>query len=223
MHHSIWKILFVLVANEYLERLEGKIRKCLFFYVKIFYNNIVILVYIFAIILLCTYIDLIIFCSYTFIKSWKKFTTIHVLMFARVFPSLLVYYVNYILRYLLGKCIYYFYILLPEFGCMVVVGVASVGSFVLWAEKPNAKFSVLYRISPGSQKRYNRTFIMVSLPLHPGFKSLVEAYFDPSKNWKKKISCNFLVQTLHYFQKNKNKKQSKSQILFHKNNSPHNL
>ena len=26
-------------ANEYLERLEGKIRKCLFFYVKIFYNN----------------------------------------------------------------------------------------------------------------------------------------------------------------------------------------
>ena len=36
MHHSIWKILFVLGANEYLERLEGKIRKCLFFYVKIF-------------------------------------------------------------------------------------------------------------------------------------------------------------------------------------------
>ena len=36
MHHSIWKILFVLGADEYLERLEGKIRKCLFFYVKIF-------------------------------------------------------------------------------------------------------------------------------------------------------------------------------------------
>ena len=35
MHHSIWKILFVLGANEYLERLEGKIRKCLFFYSKI--------------------------------------------------------------------------------------------------------------------------------------------------------------------------------------------
>ena len=29
------KILFVLGVNEYLERLEGKIRKCLFFYVKI--------------------------------------------------------------------------------------------------------------------------------------------------------------------------------------------
>ena len=26
-------------ADEYLERLEGKIRKCLFFYVKIFKNN----------------------------------------------------------------------------------------------------------------------------------------------------------------------------------------
>ena len=36
MHHSIQKILFVLGADEYLERLEGKIRKCLFFYVKIF-------------------------------------------------------------------------------------------------------------------------------------------------------------------------------------------
>ena len=36
MHHSIWKILSVLGADEYLERLEGKIRKCLFFYVKIF-------------------------------------------------------------------------------------------------------------------------------------------------------------------------------------------
>jgi hypothetical protein len=36
MHHSFWKNLFVLGADEYLERLEGKIRKCLFFYVKIF-------------------------------------------------------------------------------------------------------------------------------------------------------------------------------------------
>ena len=39
MHHSIWKILFVLGADEYLERLEGKIRKRLLFYVKIFKNN----------------------------------------------------------------------------------------------------------------------------------------------------------------------------------------
>ena len=42
MHH-IWKILFILGADEYLERLEGKIRKCLFFYVKIFWNNSVTL------------------------------------------------------------------------------------------------------------------------------------------------------------------------------------
>jgi hypothetical protein len=35
-HHSIWKIIFVFGADEHLERLEGKIRKCLFFYVKIF-------------------------------------------------------------------------------------------------------------------------------------------------------------------------------------------
>ena len=35
MHHRIGKILFVLSADEYLERLEGKIRMCLFFYVKI--------------------------------------------------------------------------------------------------------------------------------------------------------------------------------------------
>jgi hypothetical protein len=28
MHHSIWKILFASGANEYLERLEGKIWKC---------------------------------------------------------------------------------------------------------------------------------------------------------------------------------------------------
>ena len=42
MHHIIWKILFVLCADEYLERLEGKIRKCFFFYVKIFKDNSVI-------------------------------------------------------------------------------------------------------------------------------------------------------------------------------------
>ena len=30
------KNIFVLGAGEYLERLEGKVRKCLFFYVKIF-------------------------------------------------------------------------------------------------------------------------------------------------------------------------------------------
>ena len=35
MHHSILKILFVLGADDYLERLEGKIRKYLFFYVQI--------------------------------------------------------------------------------------------------------------------------------------------------------------------------------------------
>ena len=34
--HRNSKILFVLGSYEYLERLEGKIRKCLFFYVKIF-------------------------------------------------------------------------------------------------------------------------------------------------------------------------------------------
>ena len=39
MHHSIWKIIFVLGAYDYLERKQGKIRKCLFFYVKIFLNN----------------------------------------------------------------------------------------------------------------------------------------------------------------------------------------
>ena len=33
MHHSTLKIIFVLGADEYLERLEGKIRKFLFFYV----------------------------------------------------------------------------------------------------------------------------------------------------------------------------------------------
>ena len=38
MHHIIWKILFVLDAYEYLEIQEGKIRKCLFFYAKIFWN-----------------------------------------------------------------------------------------------------------------------------------------------------------------------------------------
>ena len=35
-HHGIWKIIFVLGVDEYLERLEEKIRKCLFFYVEIF-------------------------------------------------------------------------------------------------------------------------------------------------------------------------------------------
>ncbi len=34
--HRNWKILIVLGADEYIERLEGKIRECLFFYVKIF-------------------------------------------------------------------------------------------------------------------------------------------------------------------------------------------
>ena len=43
MHHSIWKIRFVLGAYEYLERQEGKVRKCLFFYVRIFENNSVAL------------------------------------------------------------------------------------------------------------------------------------------------------------------------------------
>ena len=43
MHHSIWKIILVLGADEYLERLESKIRKCLFFYVKIFTNNSLIM------------------------------------------------------------------------------------------------------------------------------------------------------------------------------------
>jgi hypothetical protein len=38
-NHNIWKIIFVLGSYEYLERLEGKIGKCLFFYVKIFWNN----------------------------------------------------------------------------------------------------------------------------------------------------------------------------------------
>jgi hypothetical protein len=34
--HRNWKIIFVLAADEYIERLEGKIIECLFFYVKIF-------------------------------------------------------------------------------------------------------------------------------------------------------------------------------------------
>ena len=38
-HHSIWNIHFVLGADEHLEKLEDKIRKYLFFYVKIFWNN----------------------------------------------------------------------------------------------------------------------------------------------------------------------------------------
>ena len=35
-HYSIWKIIFVLGINKYVERPEGKIRRCLFFYVKTF-------------------------------------------------------------------------------------------------------------------------------------------------------------------------------------------
>ena len=35
-NHSNCQIIFVLGAGEYIERLEGKIRKDLFFYVKIF-------------------------------------------------------------------------------------------------------------------------------------------------------------------------------------------
>ena len=35
LKHSIWKILYVLGADEYLERLEGNIRKDLFFHIKI--------------------------------------------------------------------------------------------------------------------------------------------------------------------------------------------
>ena len=34
--HRNWKNIFVLGADEYIERLEGKIKECLFFYVKIF-------------------------------------------------------------------------------------------------------------------------------------------------------------------------------------------
>ena len=34
IHHSTWKFLFVLGADEYLERLEVKIRKCLLFILK---------------------------------------------------------------------------------------------------------------------------------------------------------------------------------------------
>ena len=33
-HHSIWKTLLVLGVDEYLERLEGKIRKFVFFHLK---------------------------------------------------------------------------------------------------------------------------------------------------------------------------------------------
>ena len=35
----IWKVLFDLGSYEFLAILEGKIRKCLFLYVKIFWNN----------------------------------------------------------------------------------------------------------------------------------------------------------------------------------------
>ena len=34
-----WKICFVLGAYEYLEREEGKIRKCLLFHTKVFKNG----------------------------------------------------------------------------------------------------------------------------------------------------------------------------------------
>ena len=37
--HGNWKIILVLGADEYIERLEDKIRECLLFYVKIFKNN----------------------------------------------------------------------------------------------------------------------------------------------------------------------------------------
>ena len=40
-NHSIGKITFVLCADEYLERLEGKVRKC-FFYFKIYYSKITV-------------------------------------------------------------------------------------------------------------------------------------------------------------------------------------
>ena len=39
MHHSIWKIILVLGAYVYLKRQKAKIRKFIFFYVKIFLNN----------------------------------------------------------------------------------------------------------------------------------------------------------------------------------------
>jgi hypothetical protein len=34
--HKNLKVIFAFGADEYIERLEGKIRECLFFYVKIF-------------------------------------------------------------------------------------------------------------------------------------------------------------------------------------------
>ena len=40
--HRISKIIFAFGADEFLAMLEGKIRKCLFFYVEIFSNNSVI-------------------------------------------------------------------------------------------------------------------------------------------------------------------------------------
>ena len=42
--HRFSKIPFDLGSYEFLVMLEGKIRKCLFFYVKIFWNNSVTLV-----------------------------------------------------------------------------------------------------------------------------------------------------------------------------------
>ena len=46
---------------------------------------------------------------------------------------------SHLLHYLITI---FFYLLLPEFGCRVVVGGCCVGSSVLWSEKPNAKFAV---------------------------------------------------------------------------------
>ena len=40
MHHSVYKIIFVLGADEYLERLEGKVKKCLIFCVKIWEKTV---------------------------------------------------------------------------------------------------------------------------------------------------------------------------------------
>ena len=40
--HRNWKNIFVLGADEYIEILEGKIRECLFFYLKIIYSRITV-------------------------------------------------------------------------------------------------------------------------------------------------------------------------------------
>ena len=46
IHHSNWKIIIALSGDDYLKRLEDKIRKCSFFYVKIFWNNSVCWLYV---------------------------------------------------------------------------------------------------------------------------------------------------------------------------------